>query len=143
MMGDLRLASEGFLAAPGINRPVGVYLLCAAQEVLYVGQSKNVYRRLGTHFTTRQRERRVRILGEVTDITTQVKIPFTHAMVRFCTERELDDLERMYIERYRPKYNASRPPVRRLKVKIEGLAEAAGIDWDSLETQPGIRRKVA
>lgn len=144
MVEDLRLAQEGFVAAPGINRPVAIYLLMSGVEVLYVGQSKNVYRRLAAHYATRESKKPKAEwrYGQQRGIEYTQRINFTHVMIRFCTLSELDDLEAKYIMRFRPKCNVIvRAPVPKMNVELGVLAGMAGLDLDTIDG-PELKRRL-
>ena len=117
------------------------------EEVLYVGQSTNVYARLATHLATKKRAR-PRRAAYPAGIASTVAIPFTSVMVRWCARLELDDLELKYIAQFNPKYNVKcRKPLPRMKISLEDLAAAAGFDWDKVVPKPELtaprRRLVA
>ena len=65
----------------------GVYLLLLASEVIYVGKSLNVLRRLGQHAAKRA-------------------IEFDAYHVIHCAPSDITDIERKLIARHQPKHNA-------------------------------------
>ena len=88
------------------NRASGVYRLLLAGEVVYVGQSDNVYRRLASHMLARnaRSSRGSRANFTPNDIRGR-PIPFDSADVYWCGLRDLARVEAELIERLRPKYN--------------------------------------
>lgn len=69
------------------NELRGVYFLFLNEEIVYIGQSQNVYVRIQNH------------------INEKVKV-FNRAFVQFIPlEFDLQEVEKHYILKYRPKYN--------------------------------------
>jgi len=74
----------------------GVYALCLGEEVIYVGQSKNVVARIAYH----GKHGRVKIHnGKL------VLLEFDRAWVKWCPERELNKVEYRMIRELSPKLN--------------------------------------
>lgn len=74
-------------------RPVcGVYFLLRKERIVYVGQSTNVYARLGCHASTGGKE-------------------FDAQHVIECELGELNWLEALYIVKFRPEYNRDVPDI--------------------------------
>ena len=91
------------------NRASGVYRLLLAGEVVYVGQSDNVYRRLASHMLARSPASRGgpkarRNYFSPNDIRGR-PIPFDSAEVYWCSVRDLNRIEMELIEQLRPRYN--------------------------------------
>jgi hypothetical protein len=130
MIGEVRAHFEGFVVAPNVVSPIGIYLLLREKEVLYVGKSRNVYNRLAQHYMSKKRGRVLRSAALRGDKGVGVPIPFTHVLVRFCPPTLLDELEARYINEFKPEFNTV-IPVRREKVDIdlEAMAEATGLDY--------------
>lgn len=76
------------------DRVSGVYFLIFDGEVVYVGQSLDCHTRLATHF----RE----------DAKT-----FDSSYIVRSTPHDLNDLEALYIKKFKPKFNAAMPQARR------------------------------
>lgn len=70
----------------------GIYFLLLNDEVVYVGQSTDVLRRFSQHRQEGTKE-------------------FNRVYIVQCQPVELERLEAMYIDKYRPKHNATIPPV--------------------------------
>lgn len=68
------------------KRITAVYFLIEQREVVYVGQSRNVYSRVAVHMKEKI-------------------IKFSTAWCLVCNEDELTPLENRYIAHFRPKYN--------------------------------------
>jgi hypothetical protein len=79
-------------AVVGRSKPIetfcGVYFLIQDDEIVYVGQSKDVYRRIGVHFADKV---------------------FNRTYVLKANESDLLWLEGMYIQKLKPKYNFAVP----------------------------------
>lgn len=118
-----KLRLEGFEALPRACAPSGVYALCADGEVLYVGQAKNVYQRLTTHYNAK---RRIKVYATVKllspgDVRVN-PIPYDSVMVKWVPIAELDRIERELILRLRPKFNIQiREPLPKVKVDLAAL----------------------
>lgn len=63
-----------------------VYFLMSARDIVYIGQSRSVYSRIAAHIALAQ-------------------MKFTRVYVLWCNEDQLDDLERRYIAKFKPRYN--------------------------------------
>ena len=146
MIVESRLRTKGFSAFGGTFRAVGVYVLLRGEEVLYVGQSTNVWSRVGLHYSTRERNGRAR-QHVSTGITWNVPIPFTSVMVLWCGRNELNDLELQFIKEFKPPFNVAVREPTKMKISLDELMAAAGIPWDKLETRAPtsapIRRRLA
>ena len=68
----------------------GIYILLSLDEIVYVGQSVNVGRRLEEHWN-------------------ELKKDFNRYFVIRCERENLNKLEAYYILRFRPKYNIAIP----------------------------------
>jgi hypothetical protein len=95
----------------------GIYFLCKAKEVVYVGQAWNVYKRVNEH-------------GPLKDFDSVFAIPVPTEL--------LDEVERYWIDRIKPKLNSEyRPPIHRKKRLVEitesepELAEP--LEWGDVE----------
>ncbi|MFW6281710.1 MAG: GIY-YIG nuclease family protein [bacterium] len=81
-------------------KTTGIYKLIQDDEIVYIGQSLNCERRIGTHLKSDDK-----------DFNSFEIIP--------CKEQELDELEREYINKYEPEYNKQgKAPKNR---KLEGV----------------------
>ena len=99
----LTLAAEGFQEVDRAAQPVGVYCLLLCGEVVYVGQSVSVYRRLAQHHGSAKRKKNY-LNMPLGDLRT-IHIEFDAVMVKWCSKDRLDLLEEELIRRYRPKHN--------------------------------------
>lgn len=81
-----------------------------SQEVLYIGKSKNMYRRVQQHVReiTRDwpKERKYQLFHNIwlaakTDPTKMVKFD----IVEYCDEEQLDEAEEVYIDYFKPPLN--------------------------------------
>lgn len=88
------LLEAGFITrrAMSFDRIVGVYFLLQDDEIVYVGQSTNIMTRLSNH------------KFEATKL-------FSRVFVMECPEAHLDRLERLYIDKFKPRYNSAMPKV--------------------------------
>lgn len=66
----------------------GIYFLFDGDEIVYIGQSENIYKRVGTHLS-----------DKIFDSWNYIEYP----------DENLDELEAEYILKYKPKYNQSIP----------------------------------
>lgn len=149
------LAGEGFHEAPALP-PSGVYVLLDKGVVEYVGQSSNLYQRLTSHYNAKLRGYRKRTKGVVTSLSALsprdvrvMAIPFDQVLVKFIPEDQLDEIERVYITRYKPRFNlgaprlaSPRPP--KIDIDIRQLASLAGIEsWKKnlAESSSGFKRR--
>ena len=89
-----------------------IYVLFQGQEVVYVGQSINVYSRLGTHYQEGTKE-------------------FDSFRILYCKKKRMSFWERKLIKAYEPRYNVSqnrrkakalgyKTPNQRFKENLEG-----------------------
>lgn len=103
--------SENFVHVPGF---CGIYLLMRGDEVVYVGQSVNVYTRISSHYQTLQRHRKgLRPLGtNFSSWATKKVIIFNTVKIKICPKADLDKEELALIQHYQPKDNdlMKRPP---------------------------------
>lgn len=113
-----RLRGEGF-GTQLECRCVAIYALISRGEVVYVGQSKNVYHRLGQHFTTRRRNRGGNGSTKIGSTYANVVLfDFDEVLLRYCYLDELDRIELDVIERYRPRFNVAIRPVMPAGIKL-------------------------
>lgn len=139
------LYTEGFSEVVGATAPAGVYALLFGEEVVYVGQSTNIYQRLTSHYNAGVRGYRGkgRTFTSPNDIRA-IPIPFDSMWIKICPKAALDREEIALIEQYRPRYNragndeyaASRP-----QVNIIELSRRAKIDWAKHYAGPPMRRR--
>lgn len=85
------------LSAPQKAFQCGIYFLINHGVVVYVGQSKNIYGRLGCH-------------------VGQQKMPFTHFAVVECAKGQLNRLEAKFIHEMQPEWNLRFPTPRTLPI---------------------------
>lgn len=88
------LLEPAFIAkkAMTFDRIVGVYFLLRDDTIVYVGQSTSIMTRLANHKIEGVKE-------------------FNRVFVVECPAGDLDRLERMYINKFKPIYNASQPAI--------------------------------
>jgi predicted GIY-YIG superfamily endonuclease len=68
-----------------------IYALIDGNEIVYIGQSTNLIMRLGSHIS--QREKKFDRWAIVEDLGD------------YCSDNELNKMEKRYIRKYTPKYN--------------------------------------
>jgi excinuclease UvrABC nuclease subunit len=90
---------EGFLNLSAVLQP-GIYALVYRREVVYVGKSNQMLRRVYEH-----RNNRMKWLQREPGWTKLKSIPFDDVFVMPVEETRLDEVEREMIAKYRPKYN--------------------------------------
>ena len=134
---------EGFDELPRVMAPSAVYVLLWEGRVVYVGQSKNVYARVATHYQAVVRARK----GLRPGLSPSVEaFRFDKVMIRWCPKSELDRLETELIDRFRPEHNVIvRRVLPKLSFDVLGLADELGFGWKKLETStmPMRRRRVS
>ena len=89
---------ESLVLVPNLNQipfpiakyPPAIYFLCSGPEVVYVGQSTVLPARIGQHLQQNTK---------IFDRIFYIPVP----------EKRLNDVERMYIETLKPKYNGKNP----------------------------------
>lgn len=121
-----QLFGEGFETLPSACAPSGVYALCGAGEVLYVGQAKNVYQRLTVHWNARRAPARNKLYASLTFLTPADPrvnvIPYDRVLVKWVPVDDLNRIERELILRLRPKYNIQlREPLPKVNVDLVSL----------------------
>ncbi len=97
--------SDPWFCYPFSAAPSAVYLLLCRGEVVYVGQSDNVFSRIASHYQRMQRKARGKAAVYVTMEHTEEVIVFDEVRFRPCPRHELDREELALIQRYRPKHN--------------------------------------
>lgn len=95
------LALEGFTEASEILRS-GVYALCARGVVIYVGKSKAMIARIAAHRTKWIDKRKGRKASNFLPIPGLL---FDQIFVLPVPAHQLDEIEALMIERYKPRYN--------------------------------------
>lgn len=101
-----RLQAKGFISLH--NGPSGVYALCCQGDVVYIGQSSNVYKRVRQHHNSRLWY-------------------WDQVLVFWCPEAELLDLEAKLIRELLPVHNKQIPdPPARLKINLCALLGIRG-----------------
>lgn len=93
----------------------GVYLLLRREEVIYAGQSLNVFARIATHLNTMKRALRGKKPYSSSSYAVTKPEPiifFDSVRVKLCLEQDLDREEFALIQQFRPKHNRlmNRPP---------------------------------
>ena len=149
-MVNLVLAREGFVALQGVVAPSGVYLLLVRGEVVYVGQSENVYQRFTSHYNAKvrgYRKKRPRFLNsQLSPYDIRIMpIPFDSVLVRWLPKAELDKAEAALIARFKPKYNVIEPSrLPDVKVDLKSLVDTLGFEhWMKPlpNSSPSFRRR--
>src|SRR5271170_229115 len=74
------ILEEGFVALRA--QGCGIYLLCQGQQVVYVGQSKQIYGRVAQHLTRVGKAPTRKML--MSDDVPARRIPFDRIYVRWC-----------------------------------------------------------
>jgi hypothetical protein len=86
---------------------IGIYFLICKNEIVYVGASIHVFRRVYTHIN-KNRDR--------------IKKEFDHYCYTQCKEEELSYLEKVHIKFYNPRYNSSKnAPYQRHKKRLKKM----------------------
>lgn len=123
-----QLQKGGFEELTGVATPCGVYCLVWKGEAVYVGQSKNLYSRIGEHLRKRGKERRKateRIWLTPGDHRREMR--FDEVWVKWCAVHELERLELTFIKQLKPRWNIQvREPLPEVKINIRQLAERMG-----------------
>lgn len=130
----LRLEGFGTRLEP---RCVGIYALINKGEVVYVGQSRNLWTRLGQHFQTRRRGRGRGSTKLGAKWADTVQFEFDEILIKYCFLEERDRIELEVIERYRPRFNIQIRPVMPAGIKLS-LADIAAM-WALTRPKPGTR----
>jgi hypothetical protein len=88
------LLEPSFIAAKAMSfdRIAGIYFLLRDDQIVYVGRSTNIMVRLSNHRFEATKE-------------------FNRVFVVECPVANMDRMERMYIDKFKPIYNESCPPV--------------------------------
>lgn len=95
------MEEPGFIDA-GYLLHCGVYMLLRRREVVYVGQSKSLHRRLGEHINRRgKKPARTSYYGT----SEYAGMMFDDILVRPCMLGDLTEIEIAMIRKYQPKYN--------------------------------------
>lgn len=112
---------EDFVQFSVIGGTSGVYLLLLKGEVVYVGQSLNVFARIATHWCNLQRVRRGKLPYSASFYDMAVFL-FDEVRMKLCLVQDLDREELALIQRFRPKHNTLlNRPVNPLEGKIKDL----------------------
>jgi excinuclease UvrABC nuclease subunit len=114
------LEARGFVTIPVGKRISGVYVLLRYGDIIYVGQSKALFSRLDDHMRVRKARGPV---GSGDERTNKMRfIPFTHIMIKWCSEQKALELEAELINRYKPEYNIRVPePMVDYEIDIDAL----------------------
>lgn len=95
------LSTGGFIDI-GESLKAGIYLLTYKREVVYVGKSKELLRRLYEH---RLNYLRFKVGKKGHPYSQAQPILFDGIMIHPCNPHDLDRLERQYIALHQPKHN--------------------------------------
>jgi Bacteriophage lambda integrase, Arm DNA-binding domain len=100
--------------AMSFDRICGIYFLLLDAEIVYIGKSTSVMTRLANHKFQAEKE-------------------FNRVFVLECLPSALDRMERLYISKFSPKYNAARPPIgEKEKVWSESVRSLLGTGIHSM-----------
>lgn len=136
MKGGSEPVDATFLLGPGI------YFLGNTSEIVYVGRSDQVLRRIYWHrhvYLQAKKQKRLLLNGRMVKV-----IPFSKVQVLPCLPSDLIRLEKEWIVKLRPKYNTQLIPLEKfdistLSLKIGGVT----LDFGALHNTPvsgGVRR---
>ena len=96
--------SDQFLTVSVRYGVCGVYLLLRGGEVVYAGQSLNVFARIGVHHQTMVRKRKgLRINPHI--MKEEAYVEFDEVRIKQCAKSQLDKEEMLLIQRYLPQHN--------------------------------------
>lgn len=131
------LQARGFVEAPRVDKPIGIYVLLREGKVVYVGQSRNVYTRLGQHYVSKAKTRS-RSMHFAPSDPRGLPIKFDQVMMLFCEREKLNLLEAELIRRYKPKYNSQvgRTNLPDVEIDVVALAQEVGIQYNELDKKP-------
>lgn len=142
MVDELRLFAGFSFAETG---PSGVYLLLRKGEVVYVGQSVNIFQRIGNHWQVYQRHQRGTLRQGSTFLAV---IAFDAVQIKPCPEDELDAEEKRLIQRYLPKHNichnrpSSDPPTPKIDIsQLDFIKKFVKKEAERQQTPNNIRRR--
>jgi excinuclease UvrABC nuclease subunit len=76
------------------KKPSGIYFLWSGDEIIYVGQSVNVYTRVDNHVNQNNLSNRLLTAEDI-----------THVSIISCEETHLDVTEALYINKFKPRCN--------------------------------------
>lgn len=117
----LRAMVEDFVQFSVIGGTSGVYLLLLKGEVVYAGQSTNVFARISTHWVMLQKHRKGKRPYGTQFQEAEVYL-FDEVRMKLCLVQDLDREELALIQRFRPKHNTLlNRPVNPLEGKIKDL----------------------
>lgn len=112
-------------AVPVLPRLCGIYFLIAKGQIVYVGQSVDIHRRMAGH---RDKDG---VIGGM------LEKKFDRYAWILAPEHDLGRIERAYIQAFRPKYNLSQNPAvpkRTLRIGARRRRTSAQIRLDALES---------
>ncbi|MDE1545956.1 GIY-YIG nuclease family protein [Dechloromonas agitata] len=98
-------ADEIIANSRSLEKTCGVYFLVKEERIIYVGKSRDVYKRIGQHEKTKQ---------------------FDRITVIECSERDVDRLELIYIEKFKPILNVLGKAGKTASSLVDDLIEVAG-----------------
>lgn len=90
-----------FFAEP----PCAVYLLLRKGEVVYAGQSKNVFSRIANHWQNLQKRRKGKKVYTNSGVTEAIVPIFDQVRIFPCAKKDLDKEELLLIQKHKPRYN--------------------------------------
>ena len=121
----------------------GVYMLtCRVNSKRYIGQSKNIKRRLSEH---KRNKRCTSIISKA--IAKYGWDAFDKTVLEFCPVEELDEKEIYYIAKLKPEYNLAKGGEGRKGCKVspetsEKLSQANKKRWENGELQKLIKKPI-
>ncbi len=117
-----------------------VYLLLCKGRVVYVGQSTNVFSRVGVHYQTmRRKQRGLHTYLNASDPIRNAPIVFDEVRVRPCAKTDLDKEELALIQQYMPQHNVlhNRPKPKIDLTLVPGFARLLKVG----RKEPKIKRR--
>lgn len=106
------------------GEPSGVYMLLWRGQVVYVGQSIQMWARVNSHWNNLVRVRKgKRPYGN--NLTAALQIEFDEVKLVYCPKQNLDAMEQSLIQKYLPKHNTNlkREPAPSEMAKSEVMLE--------------------
>lgn len=127
------MLSRGGFIDLGQSLKAGVYLLTYRGEVVYVGQSRELLRRIYEH---RMNYLRFKTKRKPHPVAQAKAILFDGVMVLPCNPHDLDRLERQYIQLHQPKLN-TRLKAKKFEGSTSELLSMLGLETKVTAPAPG------
>ena len=102
------------------NEVCGIYAFCYNSEIIYIGQSRHIGKRIYAHMSETKLERTIKlqeryenngIIGcykyaiKLYEFIKKNRENIMFCIICKCNEDELNDLEEYYIRKYKPRFN--------------------------------------